>query len=645
MIAVTAGLSACSAAPQTGPAVVSPPAWPTEQQATTAAVSDDVAARLTVWLRLTGPGDPAIPAKTYADFLATRPVWPRWHMIELRYQAALAAEPDDAVASALCGERPPATAKALSRCVGVAGKTPAMRDAARAIWRNGAEGAGDAALVRLLFAADLTPGDSWERFLREERTGQLTAAAQTVSSLPADRAGLAAARLAFRRNDADAETALSALPASEASDPMLVVDHARWLRKAQREDDELALWKTQGFAVESEAPASARGAFWTERDALARDLLAAGRAQDAFTLADDTTQTDDTKRWNAAFLAGWVSLRQLHNPAQAEAFFRKMTESRSLLTRSGGYYWLGRAHAEMGNMSSATADWQRAAETPQTFYGQMAVAALAHGGTTLLSPAQPCPALRDALQRWQRTTRGGADVTATTVHVDGSDLAQAAQILVSWNDRAHAREFLNLLLAQDNEPSDQRAVAELAVKLGIPDIGVAVARKASMRGVSMPDMGWPEPFAEPSTDLPRGLPLGLMRQESNFNPDAVSSSGAIGLMQLLPGTARDMARATGAGSLNVAELHAPSVNIQLGTAYLDRMYKKFDGVVPYTAAAYNAGPHRVSQWLEAGGDPARTGADQDALIDWIEQIPYSETRSYVKRVWESMVVYSVRDQG
>ncbi|NHN85520.1 transglycosylase SLT domain-containing protein [Acetobacter musti] len=642
LAAAVLSLSACAAAPQTAspPSSYGAAAWPTEQQAVNSGPVDDVAGRLTIWLQIIGKTDATISAKTYADFLATRPVWPRWHLIENRYQQALASEPDDTIAATLCREHQPTNnARALSRCARVAGVTTELQAAVRAAWREGADNADDAAILQSLAGSNITPEDSWIRFEREERTGQLTAATRTTGSFSPDQTHLAAARLAFRRNDADAETLLNALSASFAHDPILVLDHARWMRKAQRVDDALALWKNQGFTAERDDPA-AGAAFWTERDALARALLAGGRPQEAFTIARDMEQGNATHMQDAAFLAGWIALRQLHDPHQAESLFRRLVDSPSLLTRSSGWYWLGRTHMQTGNTASATADWQRAAEFPQTFYGQMATAALSHAGVTLLAPTQPPAALMEALQQWWRSSQQtGADTTATEVHVDGSNLAQAAQILVSWNDRTHARDFLTLLVIQDTDPADQRALGKLAQRLGLPDVGVTVARRASLKGNSMPDLGWPEPFAEPKSDLPSGLPLGLMRQESNFNPDAVSVSGAVGLMQLLLGTARDMARTARIENVTVTALHTPAVNIQLGTAYLDQVYRRFGGVVPYTAAAYNAGPHRVSQWLQSGGDPAPTNMDQDALIDWIEQIPYSETRRYVKRVWESMAVY------
>ncbi|NHN87669.1 lytic transglycosylase domain-containing protein [Acetobacter conturbans] len=647
LIGSTAFLSACSASPGALSQTTAPAAaWPTPQQAESTGPVDGVAGRLTTWLQLVGPNSSGIPARTYADFLATRPVWPHWAVIQARYEHALTSETDSSVVADLCRSQPPKSAPALSRCVTVSGDSSTLTNAGRAAWRDGNDGDPDAATLQSLFGAALTQSDDWARFEREERKGRLPAAARTITTLDADHAALANARMAFRRNDASAEAALASVPQSLASDPVLLLDHAHWLEKNTRFDDALNLWKQSGFTIERGVPQDMRGRFWTERDRLARDLLDQGRAADALMMADDHGQTTDRNRADATFLSGWIALRALHDPASAEPHFRELTEIHSVLNRAAGFYWLGRARADAGDAASASANWQRAAEAPETFYGQMAIAKLSNAGNTLLAPSAVPDALATALRQWRVAgSRNEHEPTAVITRLDGSDLARAAQILASWNDPSHAREFLTMLLAQDNVPQDREAIAALATRLGLADVGVAAARKAAKDGVTMPDYGWPDPFQPPSSDLPYGVVQALMRQESNFNPDAVSSSNAIGLMQLLPATAQETARQTGAGSVTITALHQPELNMQLGTAYLSKVYNRLGNVVEYAAAGYNAGPHRVSQWLETRGDPARTGADQDAMIDWIEQIPLEEPRSYVKRVWESIAVYATRRQG
>ena len=153
--------------------------------------------------------------------------------------------------------------------------------------------------------------------------------------------------------------------------------------------------------------------------------------------------------------------------------------------------------------------------------------------------------------------------------------------------------------------------------------------------------GWPDPYSIPENGLPAGLVPGLIRQESSFNPDAVSISNAIGLMQLKPSTAADMTRQAGLApsAASVTGLHDPMSNIRLGVAYLEHIQGRFGPVVPYLAAAYNGGPGRLGRWLGTMGNPASDGAKDDVMLDWIESIPLAETRNYVQRVWENMIIY------
>jgi soluble lytic murein transglycosylase len=177
--------------------------------------------------------------------------------------------------------------------------------------------------------------------------------------------------------------------------------------------------------------------------------------------------------------------------------------------------------------------------------------------------------------------------------------------------------------------------------MGLPDIAVLVTRRLGRDGVVPPMQGWPAPV-EPPPVLDQAVSLAIMRQESNFDVGIVSPSGARGLMQLMPATAQTVARRLGESTSAFLLTTDPGHNMRMGTAYLREMLDKFDGSVPLAAGAYNAGPHRVAQWLIDNGDP-RMG-DQ-SMIDWIEMIPFNETRNYVQRVLENVVVYQARRTG
>jgi soluble lytic murein transglycosylase len=172
--------------------------------------------------------------------------------------------------------------------------------------------------------------------------------------------------------------------------------------------------------------------------------------------------------------------------------------------------------------------------------------------------------------------------------------------------------------------------ARTASALGLPDVAVLVARLAGRHGVVLPHLGWPTPY-QPAPGAEAPLVLGLMRQESSFDPAIVSAAGAVGLMQLMPETARQV------GGQSVA-LTDPPTNMRLGVVYLQRLLAQFDNAVPYAVAAYNAGPRHVHDWIATNGDAAAAGRNDD-MLDWIEQIPFGETRNYVQRVLENRAVY------
>jgi soluble lytic murein transglycosylase len=186
-------------------------------------------------------------------------------------------------------------------------------------------------------------------------------------------------------------------------------------------------------------------------------------------------------------------------------------------------------------------------------------------------------------------------------------------------------------------PADAAArslVAQAALREGLPDVAVQTARLAGRDGEVLPQSGWPIPVQPPAGAAPPGLVLGVMRQESSFDAKIVSNAGAHGLMQLMQATAGQLAKAN-----HVADgpLSDPDVNMRLGVLYLDELLARYGGVVPYAVAAYNAGPHRVQGWIDDG-----VVLDSDAMIDWIEMIPFTETRNYVQRVLENAVVYSAK---
>lgn len=606
--------------------------------------------RLAEWLKLVSTAH--APAQEYADFLAQTPIWPRRRLFIRRMEQALATETNPKVLNTLCHTQKLTYAQALAQCFSLTATADTalsehLQTEASQAWIVGNDAPADATTLINTFPALITPAASWKRFQREERAGKLEAARRTLPYLATEQQNLAKAILAFHTGDSSAELLANILPEALRQNPLLVLNHARWLRRNKNYEGAVSFWKVTGIQAEQRAKEYTL-AFWHERSALAYELLYNTFAPaDVFTIADDTSIMG-RYRLDSQFLSGWIALRKMHDPTTARTFFQSLTTSPALLTRSRGFYWLGRAFADEGDNNAAHNAWQNAAAFPSTFYGQMAAACLDGDHDVLLRAPYRSQSLPQRLQQALAAHPPLSRTSALNNPLNQSDLTQAATLLIEIGDRPHARDFLILLLQQNKSPSGLVAVSAIADRLGLQDIAVTAARLAGKNGVLLLRSGWPAPYTPPESVLPTGFVLGLIRQESSFNPQAISPSRAIGLMQLKPSTAADMLRDTKLSAFfaTARGLRTPTENMQLGTAYLLHLRKSFGPVIPYITAAYNAGPGRVKRWLNTMGNPAAQGltsenASDNAMIDWIESIPLSETRNYVQRVWENMAVYAV----
>lgn len=594
-------------------------------EAAIAGYADPVAGKLVAFARMLTPG--AAGAGEIAAFMAENPDWPWPAQLAKRRDDALAAEPDDAKAADLCGRIHPQVAAAALRCADAyahAGDTAAATAAARQAWTAGIDDQiGESRFLQRWSSAP-TEADQWQRFERL-MTADLGAAARQAPRLAATDRALAEARLALRRDAPGAPAQLAALSPAQRADPELFLDLARWLRRAGQLPAALALWKADGEQAERKAPADRLAAFWSERDQLARDLLHAGDAAGAYAVASGQQQHAPEQIADAEFLAGFIALRKLNDAALAARHFAALAEaSKSVISDARAHYWLGRAAAARHDDAAARTEYAAAAAWPTTFYGQLAALALgddpAKLNARILAVHEP---------RWD---------ARQALAVAGREATRGALYLVAWGDPLRARIFLMRLEAEAPDDTDRTLAAHLALNLGLPETAVAIARRAGRDGLVLADSGWPT-LSVPDQPVPPAVALGLIRQESSFDTGALSPSGARGLMQLMPATAESVAKRLGAPVSLVALTTDAAYNLQLGTAYLHDLLDRYGGALPLAIAAYNAGPHRVDDWLAANGDP-RTGA-VDA-IDWLELIGFAETRNYVQRVVENIAVYRAK---
>ncbi len=595
-----------------------------EAAAAAARFADPVAAKLVVFYRALTPA--AAGAGEIADFIAANPDWPQQDLLARRRDEALAATADDAEAARLCARITPTLPGAMLRCASAeaASAPDAAATAARAAWRAGiASGRGDAPAEAdfLVHWARLLTQQDQSRRLDRLLPNSPEAASRQVARLDASARRVADARLALERDAPEAGALLAALGPAERAEPGLLLDAARFLRRAGQIDAELALFRAAG----TEATASEHSAaLWSERERLARALLQRGDAAAAADLVDAARPAGEEARLDAAFLSGYIALTALHDPVRASARFTVLTtESHAAITQARGHYWLARAAA--GDPARAAAELAQAAAWPTTFYGQLAI--LAQG-------ADPA-----GLNARIRALRDPVATRAQGLAFAGHEVARAAALLVAWGEPRRARPFLTTLAAVVAEPEERALAAQLSLAFGMPDQAVMIARRAGRSGLVLAESGWPLAADPPPGLVAPAVALGVIRQESGFDPEAVSPAGARGLMQLLPATAAEQARKLGAPVSAVALTTDSGYNLRLGGAYLAELIDRFSGTLPLALAAYNAGPTNVHRWLDANGDPRAGALD---TIDWIERIPLAETRNYVERVIENIAIYRAR---
>jgi soluble lytic murein transglycosylase len=511
----------------------------------------------------------------------------------------------------------PEGAMALASAYQATGKSKDGAELIRRWWRDELFEADSQRTMLARFGSMLTPEDHVRRADILLYGAQGPATRDMLPLLPPDQRQLAETRMALRSGTSSANAMAAAVPASVANSPGLAFERASYYRKRNLES--LALAQVRNFPRDL-AHGDMADRIWAERYRLILYALRNGDSAGAYAAAANSGLTTGGPAADAEFYAGWIALTRLKNPAQAEIHFANLEQiGKSPITRGRAFYWRGRAAEARGDQAAARRFYQAGAEHHTTFYGQLA-AEKVNGGRLVL----------------------GSDPVVTQAdraRFEARDTVRAARMLNEIGDRNLFRTFV---LAMDDilpTAEEQALLVDLARGYGDQETSMKVVRTAAQRGFILPERGYPlrNPPSVPGAPEP-ALTLGITRQESGFDPMARSGADARGMMQLLPATAASEARRLGMG-FETSMLYQPDYNMQLGQAFLGRQINNFSGSYQMAIAAYNAGPGRPPQWVTFCGDP-RGGATDP--IDFIECIPFSETRNYVMRVMEGMQVYRAR---
>jgi soluble lytic murein transglycosylase len=565
----------------------------------------------------------------YAAFIAANPDWPSITLLRKRAEARLWQEKSDAATVHRFTSDRPLNAKgkfALARALLTEGNRDGAVRLIRDAWRSDelTERAEDDAYEA--FGDLLTTDDHRARMDKRLGAKDYGAARRAAKHLGSDELAIVKACAAVNGKENKAKDLLDEVAADARRDLGYTLCRAQWHLQKDRIDDAAQVV----LAASPDTMAlQDTDAWWRERRLLARKLLDQGK----FGTAYDVVRTAavpvmEVYRVDFYFMCGWIALRYLDDPRTALTYFAYIDEgSANPIALSRAHYWRGRAAEALGAKADMLASYEAAARYPTAYYGQLARARL---GLDRLQLRPPSPVLA-------ASDKGPAD-----------ERVRAAQMLYDIGEREVVLCFVDDLAEQSTDVAMLEALGELAGDRNDAHAMLEIGKSALARGLALdhyafPTIGIPA-HKQIAPEIDQSVIYSVARTESAFDQRDKSPANAVGLMQVTPEAGRDTAKRFGVTYDWDKMVSDPVYNTQMGAAELSALLKEYGGSQIMTFAGYNAGRGRVREWVQAHGDPRDPKVDP---IDWVERIPLSETRNYVQRVMENVLVYRERfeDRG
>jgi soluble lytic murein transglycosylase len=587
-------------------------------------IRDPVAAKVVEWAILRSDANSGMSFDRFAKFVRANPHWPSVTMLSRRAEASLWDDRIDPTTVRLYfANQKPVSAKGrfvLARALLALGDRKGAESYVRDAWRHDGFSREVEAMAFSSFGDMLTRADHKARMDARFYVEDVDAGLRAAQRLDAADQAIAKARTAVIRKAVETKTLLDAVPADARKDPGYLFHRIQWLRKNEKiaEAGQLMLTVPRDPALFYDVDQ-----WWIERRYLVRKLLDLGDARTAYLVARDAIPPQrENYRVDHHFTAGWIALRFLNDPATALTNFAQITEGNitnpHALARAG--YWQGRALEALGRRDEARAQYESAARHSTVYYGQIARARIGLPDLPL-APAPKPPANR-------------------------SDVVRAAEILYAVDERDLIASMMADLGEKASDTGTLAALGEVTAKYKDPRGMLLLGKAALGRGYAF------DYYAYPTVGLPNYTPIGppvessvvysIVRQESSFNPKDLSSAMAMGLMQVTPAAGRDTAKRFRVAYDEKRLMSDQVYNVQIGAGELSILFQDYRGSYILTFAGYNAGRGRVKEWVARFGDPRDPKVDP---IDWVERIPFAETRNYVQRILENLQVYRVRFGG
>jgi soluble lytic murein transglycosylase len=589
-----------------------------------AVITDPVAKKLAEWIILRS-NDNGATVERYRAFISANPSWPSQTFLRRRGEAALWDDHrDDATVWAWFENESPVSAKgkfALARTMIARGDRANAERLVRDAWRNDAMSEDTENTALDLFGALLTPGDHKARMDLLLYSSEQEAALRAAKRLGGNQVALAKARIAAYRKAPNTKALLDAVPHELHGDPGYIFSKIQLLRREEKFAEAAQLMLS---APKDPGRLYNLDEWWIERRLLSRKMLDVGEHRTAYLIARDAAlPARDIYKTEQEFTAGWIALRFLTDPATAAQHFARIgvgSVNPTALARAG--YWQGRAAEAAGRSQDARNAYAAAAEQSTSYYGQLARAKLGMPQIEL----NGAPAARG---------RG----------IERLEIVRAVQLLYALDEREIAIPIF-ADMGENGDPDALVGLGELASRNSDARGMLLLGKAALNRGLPFDFYAYPvtgiPPFKSIGPEVEQSIIFAIARQESAFNPNDVSAAQAYGLMQVTPDAGKYVCKRYGA-SFDLGRLKTdPVYNAALGAAELGGLIEDYRGSYIMTFAAYNAGRGSVKKWIDRYGDPRDPKVD---AVDWVELIPFAETRNYVQRIMENLQVYRARFGG
>ncbi|MDB5566095.1 MAG: lytic transglycosylase [Tardiphaga sp.] len=586
-------------------------------------IGDPAVQKLVEWFILRH-SDTDAKFSRYAAFIADNPGWPSMALMRRRAEARLWQErSDSATVRSFVGDQP-TSAKgrfALARVLLAEGDRDGAGSLVRQAWRSDELSERSEADAFEMFRDLLTREDHRARMDKRIGAKDFSGAKRAAQRLGSDELSVVKACAAVNANADKAHDLLNAVATDARTDLGYTLCRIKWMVRHDRIDDAARLMLA---AAPENMALQDTDEWWRERRSLARKLLDQGKFLPAYQVARDAAlPANETYRADFHFMSGWIALRYLNEPVTARARFADIDDgSANPIVLARANYWRGRVAETIGEQNETRASYEAAARYPTAYYGQLARAKLGLDKIELRAPLPADP-------------------------IDGAALAdervRAADTLYALGERDVVLYFAADLAEQSTDVAMLVALGDLALRRNDARTMLQIGKPALARGLALdhcafPTIGIPR-HSTIGPEIDRSVIYSVARTESAFDQRDKSSANAVGLMQVTPEAARDTAKRFGVVYDWERMVSDPVYNTQIGAAELSALLKEYGGSHIMTFAGYNAGRGRVREWVKQYGDPRDPNVD---VIDWVERIPFSETRNYVQRVMENLQVYRVR---